>query len=372
MPYFFRRTKLTNNKTELNTVILIPALNPDEKMCKLISDLKSAGFRNIVCIDDGSAPEYKHYFQEARDSYGCDLLTHIVNMGKGRAMKTGLNYICQHFPDAPGVITADSDGQHLIEDILKCACAMLESSDSLIFGCRDFKKGSVPFKSYYGNTLTRTVMKIFCGIQLSDTQTGLRAIPMALVPSFVTLKGERYEYELQQILFCKESNIPIREVPIRTVYIEENKGSHFNPFKDSIRIYAQFGKFFFASISSFLLDIILFSLFVKLFQGVPRTNSQYITWSTVCARILSAVWNFTINRRIVFHSKTPLAGSAGRYTLLALCQMGLSALLVTLLHNLTGGNETLLKIPVDCLLFLLSFVIQREFVFDTTNKKRFN
>lgn len=351
-----------------DAVILIPSLNPDRKMIKLIEDLKNAGFEHIVCVDDGSGAEFRKYFTEAAEKYGCDVLRHCVNMGKGRGIKTGLNYVRNTYPDSPGVITVDGDGQHSAEDTIRCSEAMIAHPDSLIFGCRNFKEEGVPFKSYYGNTITRRVMKLLCGISLSDTQTGLRAIPQALITDFVNLKGERYEYEMQMILSCKELDIPIVEVPIRTIYIEENQSSHFNPLKDSIKIYAQFGKFIFASLSSFVIDILLFTMFVKLFKHTFSANDLYITISTASARVISAVWNFTVNRRGVFKSKESVSSTGIKYAILAVCQLACSAGLVTLFHMLTSGNETLIKVLVDCCLFILSYQIQRELVFRKIKK----
>ena len=344
------------------TVILIPSLNPDEKMIKLIENLKTGGFSRIVCVDDGSGDEYRHYYEEA-GRLGCDVLRHCVNMGKGRGIKTGLNFIRNTYPDSPGVVTVDSDGQHSVEDTVKCAQAMADNPGCVVFGCRDFKEEGVPFKSYYGNTITRAVMKIFCGISLSDTQTGLRAIPQDLITAFVNTKGERYEYEMQQILQCREDDIPIVEVPIKTIYIEENKGSHFNPLTDSVKIYAQFGRFIFASLSAFLVDIILFSLFVSLFIIPFKDGERYILISTVLARVISAAWNFLVNRKVVFRAKTGIIKNVLKYAALAICQLLLSALLVTVLFRLTHFNETAIKVVVDCILFLISFQIQREVVF---------
>ncbi|MCR5650934.1 MAG: bifunctional glycosyltransferase family 2/GtrA family protein [Lachnospiraceae bacterium] len=344
------------------TAILIPSLNPDEKMIRLIENLKNGGFCHIICVDDGSGSEYGHYFEEA-EKLGCDVLRHCVNMGKGRGIKTGLNYIRLNYPDSPGVVTVDSDGQHSVEDTIKCAQAMIDNPGSVIFGCRNFKEEGVPFKSYYGNTITRAVMKMFCGISLSDTQTGLRAIPQDLIETFVTTKGERYEYEMQQILLCKEKDIPITEVPIKTIYIEENKGSHFNPLTDSIRIYAQFSRFIFASVSSFLVDIILFALFVKLFIIPFGEGERYILISTIAARVISAAWNFMVNRMAVFKARTGIIKNAAKYAVLAVCQLALSALFVTMIFRLTHINETVIKVIVDSILFLISFQIQREVVF---------
>ncbi|SHN60474.1 Glycosyltransferase involved in cell wall bisynthesis [Butyrivibrio hungatei DSM 14810] len=350
-------------KRPTDAAILIPSLNPDNKIIELVKKLKEAGFRTIVCVDDGSSEEHRHFFDELKNVYGCDVLRHCVNMGKGRGIKTGLNHIRNNYPEVPGVITVDSDGQHSTEDTFKCAEEMIAHPDSVIFGCRRFKEEGVPLRSFLGNTITRWVMRLLCGIKLSDTQTGLRAIPQDLITTFVNAEGERYEYEMQQILMCKELGIPIIEVPIRTIYIDENKSSHFNPLRDSIKIYAQFGKFIFSSLSSAFIDIALFTLMVKLIKGSFGGSDIYISIATVTARVISAIWNFGMNKRVVFKSKAELHRSGFKYAALAVCQVLMSAFLVTLFHRLTGGNDTVIKIIVDTMLFFISYQIQREIVF---------
>lgn len=354
---------MENSFDRWNLPIIIPSYEPDEKLPALLAKLRESGFKNIVVVDDGSGASYSQFFEEAQGIYGCAVLHHAINQGKGRALKTAFNYCLREFPEMVGAITADSDGQHTPECILACVDTLLQSSEALVLGCRSFEGSEVPARSEFGNKLTRVVMKYLTGITVSDTQTGLRGIPASFMRQLLMVKGERFEFETNMLLETKKLNVPIVEVPIKTVYIEENKTSHFNPIKDSIKIYMIFGKFLFSSLSSSVVDLVLFSVFCYLLKDSELNGISYITAATVFARVLSAFYNYMLNYKVVFQSESPVTTSLPRYVLLAVVQMGLSAFLVNKLYPFFGGMEVLIKIPVDVLLFFLSFVIQREFVY---------
>lgn len=354
---------MEQKETRREVPIIIPSYEPDEKLPDLLKKLRETGFRNIVLVDDGSGEKYAGIFTEAETTYGCVVLHHAVNQGKGRALKTAFNFCLREFADLPGVITADSDGQHSPECILSCVDAMLKNPLALILGCRCFEGADVPARSEFGNKCTRVVMKYLTGISVSDTQTGLRGIPTAFMEQLLMVRGERFEFETNMLLETKSRKIPIVEVPIRTIYIEENKTSHFNPIKDSIKIYMIFGKFLFSSLSSSLVDLTLFTIFCFFMRDMEWRRISYITAATVFARILSALYNYSLNLKVVFQSESKIGTTLPRYILLAIVQMSLSALLVGKLYPLFGGMEVLIKIPVDVILFFLSFVIQREFVY---------
>lgn len=361
---------MEKDKARWGLPIIIPSYEPDEKLPGLLKELKGAGFQNIVLVDDGSGEAYAHLFKEAEESFGCRVLHHAINQGKGRALKTAFNYCLQEFSDAVGVITADSDGQHSPECILACADALLAHPDSLILGCRCFEGKDVPARSEFGNKCTRMVMKYLTGITVSDTQTGLRGIPTSFMERLLMVKGERFEFETNMLLETKERKIPIVEVPIRTIYIEENRTSHFNPIRDSVKIYMIFGKFLFSSLSSSVVDLVLFSVFCFLMRDMQWRRVSYITVATVSARILSAFYNYSMNLKVVFQSEKSVGATLPRYILLAMVQMSLSAFLVGKLYPLFGGAEVVVKIPVDVLLFFLSFFIQREFVYADKKLRR--
>ena len=343
--------------------VIIPAYEPDDKLIKLVEDLKTAGIGPVVVVDDGSFPgEYGWIFDKVR-KLGAQVLVHAVNMGKGRALKTAFNHCLNSYPELIGTVTADSDGQHTPEDIKKCMVALTENPDALVLGVRDFDQSGIPARSVFGNKTTSRVMKLLTGMSISDTQTGLRGISAEFMKVLLTEKGERFEFETNMLLESKEQGIRILEVPIRTIYLEENRSSHFNPVRDSIRIYAVFLKFLFSSLSSAVLDIVLFTVFCAMFRNVPVAIG-YIMLSTILARVISAVYNFLINYKVVFKGKGSRRKAAVKYLVLAVFIMLASGGLVSALHTLLPGvPETVVKIPVDCLLFLVSFYMQREVVY---------
>ncbi|MBQ7038336.1 MAG: bifunctional glycosyltransferase family 2/GtrA family protein [Clostridia bacterium] len=350
-----------------SVAIIIPSLNPDEKLLSLLADLREAGFARLLVVNDGSSAEYDEYFEKARDNYGCTVLRHAVNQGKGRALKTAFNHLLNEDEPCLGAVTVDSDGQHRIADTIAVAKKVIDNPDALVMGCRDFSDNNpnIPARSRFGNRTTSRVLRLLCGITLSDTQTGLRGFSPQAMRRFLATKGERFEYEMNMILDAHESGIAFLEVPIETVYIEENKSSHFNPLLDSVRIYSVFLKFIAASLSSFVVDILAFTLFVATLGWLfPFVATEIrIIIATYAARVLSGLFNFTVNKKTVFKSHGNTGSRLLRYCILSVAQASLSAFATSGLYALLNWNETLLKLIVDCILFLLSFRIQRGWVF---------
>lgn len=336
-------------------VILIPAYEPNQKIMKEFILKLNKKFKKIVIVDDGSGEKYKEFFKSFEHEE-IPVLTHIVNMGKGRAIKTGFEYILKNYPNTLGAVTADCDGQHTVEDIEKCVYALRENKNDLVVGCRNFDEPQVPFKSRYGNKITRNIFKIFIGISITDTQTGLRAFGTDLMRKFLNTAGDRFEYETNMLIDCKTYDIKITEVPIETVYIENNAGTHFNPIKDSLRIYKLFFKYILAAVSSFIIDIVLYAILVHLIN-----INEKILVSTVIARILSSSYNFFMNSKVVFKKQSK--SSIIKYVTLVIVQMLISAGLVTLLSSIIPIPSTIVKIVVDTIIFLVNFIIQREWVF---------
>ena len=320
----------------------------------------------MVIVDDGSGESYRSIFDEAKrfiNGHGT-VISYEDNRGKGFALKTGFKYVLENLPNAIGVVTADSDGQHNPASIDRVYKALLSEPESLILGIREFDKNSVPWKSYWGNTITAKVMNLITGIYISDTQSGLRGIPRAFMTELLTLKENRYDFEMKMLIETY-GKYPIREISVETIYdSKDNHKTHFNPFIDSIKIYATIGKKFFkfiiSSLSSCVLDLSLFSLFIKL---LPEATFC-VALSTILARVISASYNYVINYLIVFNSTKKKALSAVKYLSLAITIMLLSAALTTFGATFfTFVPKLLIKVVVDFILFLLSFYIQRKYVF---------
>lgn len=349
-----------------NIAVIVPSLNPDEKLCKLTLSLKGAGFTNIIIVDDGSDKLTHKYFNEAVKISNCILLRHAINMGKGSALKTAFKHILDNYSNLVGAVTVDADGQHSVDDTVACAKALINNNSCLVMGCRNFLTKDIPARSRIGNVLTCKTIKLLCGISLSDTQTGLRGIPLSYMQNFIEIKGERFEYEMNMLIYAKQNNIPFFEVPIQTIYIEENKTSHFNPLKDSLLIYAIFFKFILSSIASALVDILAFYFFISIFKNI--TPQFYIYIATFLARVISSIVNFIVNKKTVFGDKSKDKHTIFRYYSLCIVQLSISAILVHTIFSISKINETIIKLITDTILFFISFNIQREWVFKSKTK----
>lgn len=367
---------ISENVPVFPVVCIIPSLNPDEKFINTVHGIFAAGFTDLIVVDDGSRESCQHYFEEVSSIAGCTVIHHEINRGKGRALKTAFAYYLEHYDQAQyiGVVTADADGQHLPEDIRKSAEALIvqcnqdpkkRSSFCMVLGTRDFDEEIVPFKSRNGNKITSLVFQILYGKHIQDTQTGLRAISNDFLAHCGEVPGERFEYEIKMLIDAVSRKIRIIEVPIRTVYFDHNRETHFHPVKDSLRIYRIIFSSFFKFASSGLLCVILdqgvFALFNKLILA-SFTATVSISLSTVIARGMSSFINYAINRTIVFQKKRGYRDLI-RYYILCVLQAAASAGLVSGLYHLWHLDPSFLKLIVDSFLFFISFQIQRLWVF---------
>ena len=130
----------------------------------------------------------------------------------------------------------DCDGQHRVEDALKIAALASKNLEKLIIGKRVRDK-KVPLRSKLGNAITRFFYRLITHIDVYDTQSGLRAFSSKLIPFMLNVDGSRFEYEMNVLLACSKEKIKIKEIDIETIYIEGNKGTHFNAVVDSFKIY---------------------------------------------------------------------------------------------------------------------------------------
>ena len=333
-------------------IVLIPAYKPDARMVELVRELRD-NHLDVMLVDDGGQEAFAPLFAQCRE-LGAEVAVHTVNLGKGRALKTGINAALLRWPDLRAIVTADADGQHTPKDILRLIDAVDEHPDTLVLGSRKFT-GDVPFKSRWGNRITRTVYGLASGVRVYDTQTGLRALPRCALLEMMRIDGERYEYEMNVLLKLRDMKLGVFEVPIETIYINDNAGSHFNPVRDAFRIYLVIFKYLFSSITSFAVDYALYWL--CLFFGL----SGFVSYAL--ARLVSSQVNYHLNKHTVF------SGRGGRhsmikYYVLAVVQGAIGAGLVQLLPTVLPISAGIVKIPVDLVLFALSYIIQRDYVFD--------
>lgn len=333
-------------------IILIPAFEPDEKLLQLIKDLKQAApSTGILVVNDGSGPAFEALFQQAK-VLGAAVIGYQNNHGKGQALKTGFNYIGANHP-GQHVVCADSDGQHCVRDILRVAGQV--RGGTMVLGERHFT-GQVPLRSRVGNGATRLFFALATGTWLTDTQTGLRGYPAQLLPWLQTVRGNRYEYELNLLLEARSRGHHLQSVPIETIYLHNNESSHFRPVRDSLRIYAPLLKFSLSSLTGFAVDVVAFLALMA------ATGSLLL--AVLGARAISSGINFAINRSLVFPEgrAVPLKRTAAHYFALVVVLLAANyGLLFTLTQ--AGVPSLPAKLVTETALFLLSFTVQKRFLF---------
>ncbi len=340
-----------------NVALLIPAYNPPEGFARLIDKLYALDVGLVVIVDDGSDQCLDEQLRE-RPHLVC--LRHPANRGKGAALKTGFAYIAAECSEISSVVTVDADGQHLPDDVKKLVQNVAGSPEQFYLGVRDFDT-DVPLRSALGNTVMRKLFNSVTDTELRDTQTGLRAYPLALALSCCEIRSDRYDFEMQSLMLALKKDIPIEQLPITTLYEDGNPTSHFRPLVDSMRVVAVLIRFLMVSLTSFLIDISAFALLYSW--------SDDVIVSTYIARFLSATINFTANKLLVFksyHRRRAIFETLG-YVALALVIASLSAFLVREAMDVLGGDAVLIKVAVDGWLFLISFLVQRYLIFPAAN-----
>lgn len=377
-------------------IVLIPAYKPEDKMLRLLESLKEyqdaekeadREIDGILVVDDGGQESFRALF-EAAEAMGCRVVHHRENRGKGAAIRTGLQAAMEFFGPDIHVVTADADGQHLPADIVRIARTLSEKNGktaerpALVLGVRDFSGKEVPARSMLGNRITAAFFRFATGTACSDTQTGLRGIPAALLTLALETEGDRYEYEmnfLTEAVKCAD----LIQIPIQTVYEEGNRTSHFRPVRDSMLIYKKPLRYAAAAGSSALVDWALFLIFMKLSgvsafsSGIGRTAGASAGVgsaagkagiSAAAARVGSGAFNFEINRHWSFQSRGHAGREAVRYLILFGSNMLCNACMVTAFSYI-GMPAALGKLAADTVLFIANYHIQKRWVFHAPRKR---
>lgn len=332
-------------------LILIPAYEPDLQLLTLLRDVGAhLPDAQLLVVDDGSGDDYDGVFEVAREA-GATVLRFPTNEGKGVALKAGFAWAETNVP-GQAVVCADSDGQHTPGDIARVAEEI--SPDTMVLGGRRFT-GDVPVRSRVGNTVSRWLYRFVTGTSVHDTQTGLRGYPSAMLAWLQTVPGDRFEYEFNLLLQAKGAGVTIDEIPIETIYLDENASSHFRPVRDSVRIYAPVLTFAGSSLTSYVVDVAALMGFLALgLSLIPAVMG---------ARLISATVNFVINREFVFHHAGSPRRAVLRYLALAAGLLGANVVLMSLLVTGWGLPALSSKVAVEATLFLVSYAVQHRTVF---------
>ena len=352
--------------------VVIPVLDPRPVLAVLVRTILEKTGGPLVLVDDGSGAEGKRVLAECEAMQGVTVLRHERNCGKGRALKTAFAHLLEHEPKVEGCVTADGDGEHAVEDILRCAEVMRRHPDAVVLGCRGFTGKGIPLKSRWGNLWMQFFFLLMTGRRFRDTQTGLRGLPRGFLEAALKIPGERFEYETEMLLRLEGRDLV--QVPVQTLYAREEGGeraTHFRPFRDTMTVLKVVGRhgggiflrFVVASLASFGVDI---GLFHALFEWVfPAGAAGRLFWATVLARLVSMSFNYACNQRLVFRGN----GSRNRVAFPSYLALAAGIWAASYLLTKAGlaawptASATGVKCVVDVGLFLASYLVQRAVIF---------
>lgn len=354
--------------------LVVPALKPDRRLVDLLTRLRDTGVGEIILVNDGSESGYDDVFDAARDLLGCRVITHPENLGKGRALKSAFRFCLESLPEISDVVTCDADGQHSVEDVIALAHRLvaLREADTraVVWGSRDFDRAGIPWKSRLGNRSMTTLVRVVVGHRIDDTQTGLRGFPRELLSRLIDVEGDRFDYEMNVLLMLLDHGIEIVELPISTIYLDaENSQSHFRPVRDSLHIMVRPIRFSISSLAGAAIDLALYALLVNVVFGSRPGGSQIVACA-IAARTVSSLVNFTLNRDWVFGRHSSWVVALARYYALVAGILIVSATGTVLLAKLFGGHSVWAKMVVDTVLFIVSYEIQRGWVFGRSLARR--
>ena len=348
----------------MKCMLVIPCYEPSESVLPFLKQFKPGDFDAMLLFDDGSGQGYDDIFLSAMEETYFEVIRFPLNKGKGAMIKAGLLEAKRRKMDY--VFTADSDGQHRYEDILRLKEEAFQKQGYLLLGKRDFSSKNVPFRSKFGNRFSIAYFYLSTFKKVHDTQTGLRGIPASLFDLGLESEGDRFEYEMNFLtLAVKEA--PYYELPIETVY--EKKGehvSHFRTIVDSFRIYKIPFLYLLISLGCFGIDALTFHL-LSSFVFVNELESQ-VFLSSLVARLISGAINF-FALSALFSFRGGKMKSAGKYALVFALNLVLSSLLTYLFHAAPTGL-TVLKIFIDIGLAIANYFVNLLFVFNKKRRKR--
>lgn len=340
----------------MDIVAIIPAYNPSPELESIVGQLSDSELKAVIVVDDGSKKLCDPIFDAVAKFDKVKVLRNAVNLGKGAALKNGLNYVYNEYKDCIGAVTVDADGQHLFTDIMKIAAGLKKSPRSLIIGSREFKNDkAIPLRSKLGNEITKDVFRLLVGKNIHDTQSGLRAIPRSLIPHLLKLNSQRYEFELDMLILCKTLHYQIIEKKINTIYVEDNNSSHFRPIIDSMKIYFVLFRFACVSLCSSAIDYLMFSVAFFMHFGIG--------YSIIVARIFSVMFNYFFVKKFAFHLEQEYWRTFSKYILLVCFSGFCSYVLIKDLVSLFLISVIFAKLIAESIIFIANFAIQRDFIF---------
>jgi glycosyltransferase involved in cell wall biosynthesis len=203
-------------------VVCIPAFNPTRSLILLLEQLTEYPFRRIIIINDGSDIKSKEVFKKAATFENVEILHLKRNSGKGKAVKTALQYIIKNIPSIQGVLTCGADGQHHIEDIIKVATTSRIFVDGIILGMRNFNSEHISVVHRIHSQAMALLFKLLFKKRIVDFQSGLRFFPYHQLPWIKSCQGDSFHFDTNVLIEAIRREVPIYELPIGKVRMSQS------------------------------------------------------------------------------------------------------------------------------------------------------
>jgi cyclopropane fatty-acyl-phospholipid synthase-like methyltransferase/glycosyltransferase involved in cell wall biosynthesis len=334
--------------------VLIPVFRPKEEMAGFVLALIDSGLSRVVIVDDGSDPQHLDLLQRLKEIPSVTVLRHLVHLGRGAAIRTGINYFGVEQPSCRGIVLVDTDRECPMEDVLKVARTFLDHPNSLVLGVYADGKGRT-LKSKLQRRAVRSAYRFMVRRRIGDHPTGLRGIPSRFFPFLLTLSSNGYEYEMDMLVELSLRGVSFVEVPISFTDKRIDQKAGFRPVVDSLRNVFVFLRFILASLTTAGIDLAVFSFSYYL--------SRNILLSVFLARIVAGVFNYTVCRTLVFRSRKSIVKSLVEYAFLVSTMAMISYSVLTAAVIVLGANVYFAKILIEAILFAANFAIQQSVIF---------
>ena len=215
---------IMSDEDKSKTFIVIPAYNEEERVQPVIESIAERGFKMVI-VNDGSTDNTLEKLKESQKKYPNNIfiLNHIINQGMGAAIRTGLDAVLKHDPEY--IVNIDADGQHDINDIDKVCEPLIKGRAEAVIGIRPFK--DMPTSKNFANTVMNFITKFFYGVDVSDSQTGFRALTVDALKK-IEMDVQGYIVASEFLRQFKENGIKFEEVVITTIYTPETQAKGTN------------------------------------------------------------------------------------------------------------------------------------------------
>ncbi len=207
----------------MKVFVIIPVKDEATRLAQILEDCKTAGYPNLIVVDDGSRDNSAEIAQQA----GAIVVSHMINRGAGAATQTGLE--AARVLGADVAVTLDGDGQHEPQDIEKLLAALAEKKADLVIGSRFLGRNNrIPLLRTIFNRIANGVVFLLSGRYLTDTQSGMKALNERALET-INITSDGYEFSSEMIREAVYRKLTICEVPISVRYTAYSlsKGQNF-------------------------------------------------------------------------------------------------------------------------------------------------